>query len=468
MEDALACIEEKFPKFYELLEQLDPDWQVFSNSIEKITVIIPSDEIIDKCLVLINKKSVQVLETLCTFFIIGNFYTKNDWTNSRDNLTNLRSCKINIKHADKVITFDNDCEIKIIRNIKHNDYTMYSLESGMPPAGMKERPKKKATVDKAKHQNTQTNTRYEIYAEVYKSNDPVKTATSILSSFFEYLKNDQPELLKAILPFMDYSPLVSFMIIFEPSKSTYHFISNKIVDNWSNMRETPMNKYSFYEFLLSSNTTHVSIADIQEEREILLESLSAMNLINNLDEVYSDLIKNNKIGTTNNIYSDISFRYITAASKHYNIKLMQDELRALYDNNYESSEHDRLSMMYKYLNLLPYFNDKAILNSMTTDNAISNIKTFINTTYFLYILPTSPGQFGGTPGYYHNANPKSQCIDPVAVKMSKIPVAKNIITDMRARLQNGKKLPREFVDFAREIVRGTAEQSNSPNNSDDE
>lgn len=453
MEDALACIEEKFPEYFELLDKLDPERQVFSNDIEKITIIIPSNNIIKRCNALLDSKEDQVLETMRTFFILGNFYTKNDWFNSRDDLVNLRGCKVSVKNTDKNIIFDNNCEIKIMRSVKDNNFTIYTLENGVPPAGTKQRAKKKPA---EKQEKSKKNSRYELYSEVYQSNDPVKSATTILSSFFEFLQHEQPEVLRAILPFMDYSPLVSFMIVFEPSKSIYFFVSDKLIDNWCATREAPLDKYFFYTALKENADAFPQSSGlkdaIQEEREILLEAMTALNLINNLDETYSDLVKYNKVGRVSQCYSDLSFRYISAACKHYNIKLMQDELRALYDNcTAGTTVYERLAMMYKYLNLLPYFNDQSTLNSMTTDDVVSNVKSFVNTTYFLYLLPQTPGQFGGVPGKYEDADPRRACVDPVAEKMAKVPASKNIVNNIRNLMQSGRKLPRDLVLLARDI-----------------
>ncbi len=452
MDNILRYIEDTSPNFYELLNELDVDNDLIINKDGPVTFLMPNASKINEIINLSKNDDERALAQVLTLFIHGQFSSTYDWTNC-DRIVNFLNRQIEISKTDRSkILFSNNCEITLNRKFRGGQYAaIYDITSReLPPTGKKQTTKKKT--QEPVQRKTRVDVRGEIYSAVVSSSEPEQKCHEFVNSFVAYLSRESPGMLEAIAPFLDHSPIVNLFILFEPGKGQYFFIDEKVLNDWySRESGQVINDYvnATMRRLKYPNLTEA----INECRDSVLVATIPQDAISSIDSVYSDLINENRIGHVKDVLPKNAFQYILATSKHYNLKLMQDELRMIYDFLVDSGDSPKsiILQIYKKLKLLPFFDDISTLNGMSKPQFLANLGTFVNTTNFLYLAPSKESEFGGRKATIRYASPESDLIDTVSCRYK--PKQSNYdITKHFEELHTSNNLPPELIELARRIA----------------
>lgn len=451
MNQILEFIEKHNPEFHEIIFQLDNENDLIIDKEGDYTFIMPNNDSINKIIRMSHDDDDRALSIVMSLFLRGNYSSQYDWTNT-DDIINLLNRKVETTTINRSkIVFKNNCEIAINKKFRDQNATIYNIVSGdLPPLGKKISIKKKKEENKPIEKKIKINVRNELFKSIIESNNQEEKCYEIVNSLIYFLRQEMPDIYESVLPFLDYSSIVSFFILFEPGKGQYYFIDEKVLNSWYSAHNNPIQDYFISGF--SGLVYDSRIKDeIQEQREIILSSTNAKEVINNIDEIYGELISHNKIGNVSNVLSKRSHSYIMSACKHYNIKLMQDELRMIYDNMFDEKKSYKFIMqqIYNRLKLLPFFDDPATLTAITKQEFIANVGVFVNTTNFIYLAPSRASEFGGEVKSLVYASPNGEVIDTTFNKI-KERFSKYDIVEHFNELRANKKLPKEFIKMIRD------------------
>jgi len=251
-------------------------------------------------------------------------------------------------------------------------------------------------------------------------------------SFLNFLKvqaatNKQAaDLLSDIIVLMDYNPIVSFYLIFEPYKTNTtdgaYFVPDEILAAWNGITlcSQPVKEYENFmargcitrPSSLSEGADQTSIrSQIDTIRHSIdsSQSNSKLGLPNKVIEAYKSVMANNSISGLDNVFSASLLARIGASKK-----LWMDEFRYLIHayaatvlfKQYQSAT-ERAADAQNMLDLIRTYpgNRYASESKMTNVDAINidvaptstfyELKTFILSTDFLYVSPTP--DFVGEP-----------------------------------------------------------------------
>jgi hypothetical protein len=244
---------------------------------------------------------------------------------------------------------------------------------------------------------------------------------------------------------------VSFFILIEPGKGQYYFVDEKILNAWFSAHNNPIQDYFISGFRSLVYNSELK-DEIQEQRDVILSSSSAKEFIANIDEIYLNLITKNQIGSVGNVLTKRAHSYLISTCKHYNIKLMQDELRMIHDNLVSERHTSRqiVQQMYNRLRLLPFFDDPSTLSAITKQEFIANASIFVNTTNFLYLAPSRAGEFGGVSKSLEFASPNGDVIDTTFSKIRERQGRYDIVQHFN-ELRATKRVPKDLIHLVRNL-----------------
>jgi hypothetical protein len=453
MNQILEFVEKHNPAFHEIIFQLDIENDLIVDQEGEFTFLMPNAETIAKLVKLADEDDDRALSLVMSLFLQGNYSSQYDWLNT-DEILNILNRKVETSTIERnKIVFKNKCEITLNRNFRSQSASIYNIVGGdMPPIGKKIATKKKKKEEvKPVDKKVKVNIRQELFKSIMESSNQEEKCYEIVNSLLYFMRQEIPDIYESVLPFLDYSPIVSFFILIEPGKGQYYFVDEKILNAWFSAHNNPIQDYfisGFHSLVYNSELKD----EIQEQRDIILSSSSAKEFIANIDEIYSNLITKNQIGSVNNVLTKRAHSYLISTCKHYNIKLMQDELRMIHDNLVSERHTSRqiMQQMYNRLRLLPFFDDPATLSAITKQEFIANASVFVNTTNFLYLAPSRASEFGGVAKSLEFASPNGDVIDTTFSKIRERQGRYDIVQHFN-ELRATKRVPKDLIHLVRNL-----------------
>lgn len=470
--DLHKYIQKNNAELYAIIQDVDPDNYILSQRRIKngITFLMPNQEYTSYMQETLDQSDDDVIDILRSMVITDYLQSPSEWNYRKHEIANLHNRQVSVNSIDgRHVYIDDSVKITMDRKFNCDTCIIYNIVEGrLTKGGAKINKRKKKTSNTKKSDKSKSNPRAAIYTLVLQSTDVYRSCLNYCSSFIQYLaKNKHTDVLESIVYFLDYCPLTTFMILFEPGKGARYFVDSMLINNWFSDGITfPRNPQSIFTKLLKSvkYTNTVAIREsVQDTRENLLELRIPKELVSGMDSIYNNLVSNNSINDIDNVLPPLPFNYMKKlCDSQYNLKLVQDEIRCVVSTLLEEGERHStvLKECYSSLRFLPRFNDQDVASAQSRSAVVSNITGFVNTTYFLYLTPTDTGCFGGEPGYYTSYSPANdKIIDPVVAKMDALKTIKNnstnpneIVESIKYMIDNGEKLPPELYELAQQLT----------------
>ena len=259
------------------------------------------------------------------------------------------------------------------------------------------------------------NMRSELAAKFLNATGLESFCTRYLASFLYYLNTNDQNLLKSLVPLLDYNPITNFMNVFEIHKKDGYFINTMVINDWMNSEIDTPSKF-YYQVLnkYKINLQDGLIKEINTVRARLYDTKSTNDKINTLNDIYENLVTNNTIGRYKNVYPESTIELLQKAEFDGNIKAAQDEMRTVVDNiiNGNTSKNIAREICYQ-AKLIPRIFNENITFSFSTAQVAEVLNQFINTTYFLSFRIVNC-EFGGTANIYSESGPGKELVDPVS------------------------------------------------------
>lgn len=474
---------------YNILTDVDPENLLFNNIKVKhgFTFLMPNDNYTEQLNSLYENDEEKAYEALKCLIMCQYLKSTNDWSINRDDISNLHSKKVEIDNVSqkqivlKCKDSDNPAILQLDRQFNSESIAIFNVVSGFVPKGSIK--SKVKVLNKTKPNNTPNNgSRSKLLNEIINSRKTYIDCLNYVSSFFHYMSKNNMTVLQSIVPYLDYCPVTTFIILFEPTKGSYYFIDDSIIDSWFPTFTPLRNAKDIFVKVLESvkdmNSSAYLTSDsfrdeVQNIRSDIQSELSPRNMVLNIRNIYNRLINENTIESSeeiiNNVYPKASYEYMKArCNSNHNIKLNQDEIRVDISQSREGGLpwDEILEGVLSSLKLYPVIVDSNAVEASSKKAYLISIGCFINTTYFLYMLPYKKSQFGGTPGLYNDVNPAADVddlidlvIDPVPYKVdlvksivtTKINID-DIILGMQELLDSGDPIDKGLIDVAKRLV----------------
>lgn len=469
-------IRNKSADLWNLFIELDiEDCVMTSKKLKRgFTFLFPDPEYISVIAKLSDTDEDAAIDIIRSLFITEFMQTPGEWNSHKNDIQNLHNYKVEIKSiSGRTIELMGGALIEHTRgfNRETDPVAVYNIIKGRIHKGTIKCNRK--TVKKIIKTTTSRDARRILYNSVINCQNPKNLCLGYIASFMQYLiRHKQKSLVENIAPYLDYCPITSFMILFEPGKGDLYFIDSSIINDWfSEDTSPPKNNRSIFQKVLmlvndskctAYNNSSVVAKAIQELRDDAIDNRIPSSLIHSLNESYNQLIYENSILNVRDVLPVGAFEYMQSrCTKQYNLKLMQDELRGIISSGLENGDDcvETIKEAYAQLRFLPRFNDMQVANAQTKSAFVSMVSCFINTTYFLYLTPSIAGEFGGDPQLYINADPITNMpYDPVPAKMESLKNMPNasINTDelaenIQAMIESGETMPENLLAAARSL-----------------
>ncbi len=384
------------------------------------TFLLPHDEYIKKLVDNYEADADACYENLKSLVVTKYLRSVSEWNAYSGQLSNLHNNNVEIKSiTNKEIKLDGNTQATLLLGKQFSDKTqpisIFKVSSGYVSKGSTKAKKIKQTTN-----NVHVSYRRDLFNLIMSKQNIYMECLQLVASFLKFIATNNQDVFDAIVPFLDYCPITNFIILFEPSKRSCHFIDDNIINSWFVERTKLTNPKNIYNRCLSSaknltSSAYSSVASykkiVQELRDDLQDIISPSEFITLVHSKYRDLCTKNQIivdNTLNNVLPEASFAYIKSrCTPGYNIKLVQDEIRTDILSGLESG--DSYSTVFREtcedLNLYPKLMDMINMDTMPKTQFLTALYSFINTTHFMYLLPTTDGCYGGKPGYYGDVNP---------------------------------------------------------------
>lgn len=472
-------IKERSPKLDQLLSDLDPSNSLFNTKKLKhgFTFLFPNPEYIDNICESALDDENDAIDKLGCLIITDYLPSPSDWNTQRNDIPNLHNKKVDVINiAGRQVMLSNDVVIKLDTRFdrENTNIAVYNVVEGIVAKGTLSSGKGR-TSKRESNASGNVDARRAVYKLALESDNIYMNCLNYVASFLQFLSVKHKSILDAIVPHLDYCPITSFILLFEPGKGNKYFIDTEVIDTWFSSMVLHKNSKTLLQRILTgtkdacvaySNSATVNTA-IQDIRDELLDQRMPAVLISSLNDAYVAMTKYNTINGEKHILPNVAFQYMkTRCTPDYNLKLVQDEMRSLISSFMEDdSERIALQEAYKALRLLPRLNDVNVAASQNNSAFVSTTACFINTTYFLYIAPVKTGAYGGVKGSYSSSNPMADVhVDPVALKMERLIKTANTAinySDLSESIQylidSGEPIPKTLLDSFKSIIDKDAE-----------
>jgi len=422
---------EKRRDIYELFDSLD----IFNTSMSSrklksgMTFLVPNSNYIAKIKSMADQSDESAIEQIHNLFLTVYLPNSNEWSRHKSDIPNLHNRKLEIDTISRdSIKLKNGTQLTNLNfNSGKEPVALYSVSGGVVPKGTSPS-SKKITKGTSTPQVLNKDIRKVIYASLLTSTNIYNSCGNYVGSFIKWLSKYDEVLYDGLIPLLDYCPITSFMIVFEPNKGGHYLLDDEIIDKWYNNHSTNnglvyLNKALSTKVVCNAHTA--GFIDVVDELRIeICDCKLPSQVLRTISNIYDSLVFDNCVGSIKTVLPQTTNMLLKKASqKGYNIKLFQDELR-LYISallSEEMSTYKFLDNISSSMKLLPILNDSSTCNSMSKSEYIARVATFVNTTYFLYLTPNKEGEYGGVACEYEDINPDSEQIaDLIPAKIKKL------------------------------------------------
>lgn len=464
----LAHIKNRSQTLYEIFEEIDPDNFIFNSKKLKngVTFLFPHDNYIEEIRNALETDENLAIDVIRCLILTEFMPSPSNWHST--NITNMHNKCIDVaKVSGKMITLGNDAVLERSNTYANEKIAIYNVKSGIVTKGKRRAPRKqsKPVTNRGKLDGKIRENLYNLLKSAQSYRSLYTLCLNYVGSFIKYIKKNNEVLYKSIGPYLDYCPIASFFILFEPFKGAKFFIDTEIINAWYNeSAQLPKNAKSLLMNIIktSSGDAYANPSNYKQNMQDLIDEITDQkmpsSIIDAIDDAYNTFVNNNEIGDMYGVVNVEAHEYMkTRCSKSYNLKLFQDELRIRICTDIENSESPDtvINNVRDIIKLLPQLNDTRTVNSQTNSAFIINAFCFINSRYFLYLAPTTIGQFKGVRDLYINASPNSdKPIDPIAYKIQNLQSIsdehvdmEDLVANMKQLIQNGERIPVELYNM---------------------
>lgn len=218
-----------------------------------------------------------------------------------------------------------------------------------------------------------------------------------IASYLEWLHRNAPGMFTAIMPLVDYNPIVTYHLLFEPNTKKYK-LEHKYLSKWWDTYTPPSDPKMMFSALVNIWEPPYGDLDssLQNMRSNILVDVSS-KMLNRIREQYEGVVATGCLeGQT--VFGPETMEILGKYGADYLIALDDLRLRADVYKFVTPSDNDHFPLSRPYL-LTP--------NSMSNGTTKECVARFANSTLCLYLLSQKQGQWGGTPGNVAGTDPSS-------------------------------------------------------------
>ena len=462
MDQLIEYLSTNYASFYNLLTQISEDLEFFQNrSLYKgFTLLIPQQKYLAHLTNIYKSSPASALEEIYNLILIPRL-SINDW--EKNQVSNINGFVVTTKSvsSDGIVVIDDTYNttldfVEMLPLVSIYNVVKGKMVQGNTRIKVKKEVKIESSEPKVQKTRSGSDIRVMIYNQSLKTN--ANEMLNFVGSFLYFVKINNTQLYSAIGPFLDFNPIVSFFILFEPTKNKLYFIDDEVIRKWGGVNNYPIDpRKELVDAVLYNKTgicytnTQEYLRAVSEIRDHILDVSTSMPSAVSL--AYNDMVFNNKISDVGGILPKEAFEYIKSrSSRNYNIKLMQDEFRAIVAESDESYV-ELLDNLKTSLKVRPFFNDSESMGAYTRNIQIATLSTFINSTYFLYVAPMSPKFFNIKKKSYSTID-INELGDHTQISIDELrsyQITKNNFTDVLDTLDNDN-IPDEVVTKIKKIA----------------
>lgn len=218
-----------------------------------------------------------------------------------------------------------------------------------------------------------------------------------IASYLDWLRTNAPGMFAALMPLVDYNPVVTYHLLFEPHTKQYK-LEHKYLSKWWDTYAPPSDPKTMFSALVNIWEPPYGDLDsaLQNMRSNILVDLSS-KMLNRIREQYNGVVATGCLeGET--VFGPETMELLGKYGADYLIALDDLRLRADVYRFTSPVDNDHFPLSRPYL-LTP--------NSMSNGATKECCARFANTTLCLYLLSQTPEQWGGTPGNVAGTDPSS-------------------------------------------------------------
>jgi len=414
MDEFETFLHSKYPNISNLFDRynIQDDIDEDDNFSKGFSFIMPNEVIMDT---IERSKDRAKSKLLKSMIVSGYFPNSTSWRNINNTIDMNGNVVTLLSARGSTVTLNSGSGksvITMVRNIEGTcPISVYQLSEDSDLPGIVQNPiSSKQMVTKP---TIKKSMRSELEAKFLGATGLESFCARYLASFLFYLSTRDSQLLKALVPLLDYNPVTNFMNVFEIHKKDGFFINTLLINDWLNSEiDTPS---SFYFQTLEKYKPSLPqglIAEINSLRTKLYNTRSANDKLSMLNELYDTLVDDNNIGKYKNIYPSATIELLKKAEFDGNIKAIHDEMRTVVDcvMNGTTSKNMAREICYQ-AKLIPRIFNERIIFSFSSSQVNEVLNQFINSTYFL-AFRIANCEFGGTATIYSESSDSSSLIDP--------------------------------------------------------
>ncbi len=437
------------------------------------TFLMPNADYTKKIKELYDEDDESAFEMLKNLIVCSYLPSPSDWnTDELSNLHNKKIDTVNIGNKEITLAGKGSAVISVDRKFanKAAGIAIYKVTSGFVSKGTT-----KAKKVKVEKRPKIVGYRRSLFAHVMEQNDIYTECLHLVVSFLKHLSKTDTDTYEALVPLLDYCPVTTFIILFEPLKGAHHFVDDATIDGWyPNYSHVKNPRSAYLKVLESVKKTPPSAhykAVVQQIRNELQELVNLVDIIKLTHESYKELTTLNQLSGDIAVRDVLPLRTFTYLKSKYvnghNIKLVQDEIRMAIRVALE--EGDSWKTVFEDVcrehNLYPQLMDTTNTSTMTKQALLMALASFIDTTNFHYLLPPKIGAYGGKSGNCIDVDPSKETedladlvIDPTKYKadiLSSVKDKKTSVDDVeesiRSLIETGEHIPDSLIQSMRSL-----------------
>jgi hypothetical protein len=442
---------ESRPDIVDLFEEFDISSTLLNSKklINGFTFLVPNNTYVKKISALGAKDEEVAVSRIMDLILPIPLSSIREWTSNKDDIPNMHNRKLQITNiTNDGIALEGGAILLPLRYRTNEPVYFYEVTKAPVNTGKgKSSRKVSSSTTKKQLDSASTNVRVALYDSLGNCKDIYNLAAHYCGSFLKWLSKNDNGLYVALIPLLDYCPITTFTILFEPYKNAHYLLADNVINKWYD----EMGNGDCSVFLMQTLQSHITcnahsadyIREVNEVRQDLLDESLPKKIGLDINSIYDDLVFNNRVGSLGSVLPVATHTLLKSkSSKNYNIKLFQDELRFNIEHlvNETLSTKSVLTEIRSMLKLLPKFNDQRIITASSKDVFVNYVHTFSNTTYLLYVAPYKDGEFGGIKAQYDDIDVDGKYYDLVSKKIIKL---KNIVN----KPLNNDEVLEQFVEL---------------------
>jgi len=436
------------------------------------TFLLPNAEYVENLRQVAEEDEDAALERVCALFLPIHLRNVGDFRYNSEDIPNMRNYKLPIYKIEGSTVFlgkSGKTKLNALQLNVECNFSVFKVQGGAVPMGRakssylkKKRDEVRSRENGAVPKKAASGARCKLYDGLLHSRDIYADCLNYVASFLKWLNKANKEIYEAILPLLDYCPITTFFILFEPYKGDYYFIDDELINRWHCSHKPVKAPHKvLIKHLKASSGGYAHVRNFQitmsDIRNDVIDIKNVKSAAAAIASHYNNLVHNNVVGDAQNVLPDATWEYIKKKSiGQYNMKLFQDELRVYIAlSRGEESDKEIIRSLKLMIKMLPRYTNLEYAQSLAKLEYMSMIWAFSQSLYYLYVCPVTSGEFGGTQCAYSDIDPSQDTYyDCVAPKMAELdtfstesdmPSMEELCEGLDVLLKNGETIPEELL-----------------------